>query len=43
MIELIQHILGICPDSHSHTNIITLLGEQGWINQIFQIIKIKFK
>lgn len=43
MIEFIQHALGLCPDHNSHINILSILGEQGWINQIIQILKIKFK
>ncbi len=43
MIEFIQHALGLCPDHHSHINILSILGEQGWINQIIQILKLKFK
>ena len=43
MLEFIQHILGLCPDSHSHLTLLNLVREQGWINQIFQIIKYRIK
>jgi hypothetical protein len=43
MLEFIQHLLGLCPDHHSHLNVLSILGEQSYINQIIQLIKFKFK
>jgi len=43
MLEFLQHVLGLCPDHNTHYNVLLLLGEQHYINQIIRLIKFKFK
>lgn len=41
MIEMIQHMLGICPDHHAHFNLILFLNETFRLNFCWCYIKNK--
>ena len=39
MLEFLQHLIGVCPDTHHHINIIFIINE---INKFFPFTYIKF-